>query len=99
VVRSGHLAASMSAYLTRRIAAADNVHLTTHAEVAAVHGEDWLRGVDLRDTRDGTVRRVEAAAMFVCIGGHPRTSGRPQPGWPSTRRATCSPAATSWTAT
>jgi thioredoxin reductase (NADPH) len=73
VVRSGHLAASMSAYLTRRLAAADNVHLTTHAEVVAAHGEDWLRAVDLRDTRDGLVRRVEAAAMFVCIGGHPRT--------------------------
>ncbi len=73
VVRGAGLAASMSDYLCRRIDEAPNITVRTHAEVAAVDGDDWLRTVTLRDPRNDR-RSVEAVhAMFVCIGGAPHT--------------------------
>ncbi len=63
----------MSSYLSRRIQEAPNVSVITCTEVAAVEGDDWLRSITLRDTNNGTERRVPAHALFVCIGGRPRT--------------------------
>ena len=80
VVRGAGLAASMSAYLARRIDAAANVHVRTHAEVASVDGDDWLRTVDLVDTRTGERERAGVHAVFVCIGGVPRTGWATQSG-------------------
>lgn len=74
VVRGDHLAASMSTYLIRRIADAGNVHVRTNAEVTGVEGETWLTAVSLKDRRSGQVEVVPAGAMFVCIGGAPRTA-------------------------
>ncbi len=73
VVRGAGLAASMSEYLCRRIDEAPNVTVSTHAEVAAVDGDDWLRTITLRDNRDNRCRVEPAHAMFVCIGGAPHT--------------------------
>ena len=73
LVRGAHLAASMSTYLTQRINDSPNVHVRPCCEVAGVHGDDWLRSVDLRDTRTGDTTIVDAHALFVCIGGGPRT--------------------------
>lgn len=74
VVRGAGLAASMSQYLCRRIDDAPNVTVRTHTGVAGVHGDDWLRELTLRDTRTGEERTVPAHAVFICIGGHPRTA-------------------------
>lgn len=73
VVRSNGLAASMSSYLTQRLHDAPNVTIRTHAEVAAVDGDDWLRSITFRDSRTGDTETVDAHAIFVCIGGTPRT--------------------------
>ena len=73
VVRGEGLAASMSSYLSRRIDATVNITLRTHAEVVAVDGDDWLRNVTLRDTRTGVQRKLDAHAVFICIGGVPHT--------------------------
>ena len=40
-----------------RIADAPNVTVRTHTEVVAVDGDDWLRTITLRDTRNGDRRR------------------------------------------
>ncbi|HEX6596205.1 MAG TPA: FAD-dependent oxidoreductase [Acidimicrobiales bacterium] len=74
LVRGTGLSASMSAYLTRRIEDAPNVAVQTCTEVARVDGDDWLRELTLRDTRSGRERSVPAHAVFVCIGGRPRTA-------------------------
>jgi thioredoxin reductase (NADPH) len=73
VVRGAGLSASMSSYLSQRIYEAPNVVLRTHAEVAAVDGDDWLRTVTLRDTRDDHTDTEDAHALFICIGGAPHT--------------------------
>lgn len=73
VVRGEGLAASMSSYLSRRIDATANIAIRTHAEVVAVDGDDWLRNVTLRDTLSGAQRKVDAHAVFICIGGVPHT--------------------------
>lgn len=73
VVRGAGLAASMSSYLSRRIDDAPNVTVRTHAEVAGVDGDDWLRTVTLRDPRDDRTTVEAAHALFICIGGAPHT--------------------------
>lgn len=73
VVRGEGLAASMSSYLSRRIAATVNIAIRTHAELVAVDGDDWLRNVTLRDTLTGVRRKFDAHAVFICIGGVPHT--------------------------
>ena len=73
VVRGAGLAASMSDYLSRRLADTANVKVLTHAEVASVDGDDWLRTVTLRDTVTGAQSTRDAHALFICIGGDPYT--------------------------
>lgn len=73
LVRGTGLADSMSDYLDRRIAEAPNVHVRPTTEVVGVDGDDWLRTLDLRDLSTGEVETVDAHAVFVCIGGQPRT--------------------------
>ena len=73
LVRGPHLAASMSAYLAKRLHDAPNVEVRTNAEVSAVDGDDWLRTLELTDSATERRTVVDAHALFVCIGGEPRT--------------------------
>jgi thioredoxin reductase (NADPH) len=72
-VRGDGLASTMSSYLSRRIEDAPNVVLRTHAEVTSADGDEWLRTITFRDRRTGQSEVVPAHAMFICIGGAPRT--------------------------
>jgi thioredoxin reductase (NADPH) len=42
-------------------------------EVVALHGDDALREITLRDDRSGEERRLATRWLFVCIGGEPQT--------------------------
>ncbi|MGQ4506369.1 thioredoxin-disulfide reductase [Dermabacteraceae bacterium P13103] len=44
-----------------------------NSEVVALHGENALEAITLRDTVDGSERRLEVAALFEAIGHLPRT--------------------------
>jgi thioredoxin reductase (NADPH) len=79
LVRGSHLAASMSAYLAKRLHDAPNVEVRTQVEVSAVDGANWLRTLELTDTT-GRRTLVDAHALFVCIGGEPRTEWAAQGG-------------------
>jgi len=73
VVRSDHLASSMSKYLSDRIAAIPNIEVRTGSEVVGVHADGYLREV-LIEARDTSASdSVGADALFICIGGVPRT--------------------------
>ena len=50
----------------------DKISFAWNSEVAAIHGEDKLSGVTLRDTVTGETREVEATGLFVAIGHDPR---------------------------
>ena len=72
VVRGDKLGKSMSAYLVKRIEAHPLIDVRLHTRVTGVHGEGGhLSAVTISDgTRTETSR---AQALFLCIGGHPRT--------------------------
>ncbi|HEY7145547.1 MAG TPA: NAD(P)/FAD-dependent oxidoreductase, partial [Streptosporangiaceae bacterium] len=77
LVRGESLARSMSSYLIREIEAAPNVSVRPHTEVAGGSGSGRLESLTLRDTGTGQAERVPAAALFVLIGGEPRTQWLP----------------------
>jgi thioredoxin reductase (NADPH) len=78
LVRGGSLARSMSDYLIREIEATANVAVCLRTEVTDAHGGDYLDGLTLCDRRRGQPRQVPAAALFVLIGGEPRTQWLPE---------------------
>jgi thioredoxin reductase (NADPH) len=77
LVRGGSLARSMSDYLIREIGATPNITVRLETEVADGHGDDHLNALTLRDRRTGRTEQVPASALFVLIGGEPRTQWLP----------------------
>jgi thioredoxin reductase (NADPH) len=78
LVRGDSLARSMSDYLIREIEATHNVTVCLHTEVTDGHGTDHLDALTLHDTRHDRAEQVPAAALFVLIGGEPRTQWLPE---------------------
>ena len=78
LVRGDSLARSMSDYLIREIGATANVAVCLGTEVTDAHGEDYLDALTLCDRRHGRAWQVPAAALFVLIGGEPRTQWLPE---------------------
>jgi thioredoxin reductase (NADPH) len=73
LVRGASLAASMSEYLMTEIEAAENIEVRLNTRVVAGKGEGRLEHLLLEDSASGTVDMVSSAALFVLIGGQPRT--------------------------
>ena len=78
LVRGDNLARSMSDYLIREIEATANITVRLHTEVTDGHGEDHLDALTLHDRRRDRTEQVPAAALFVLIGGEPRTQWLPE---------------------
>ncbi len=72
VVRGEGLARSMSAYLVDRVATHPLIDIRLRTEVAEVHGDGHLRAVTVTDAT-GRKETLAAQALFLCIGGQPRT--------------------------
>jgi thioredoxin reductase (NADPH) len=68
----------MSEYLIREIEATANLMVSLHTEVSDGHGAGQLEALTLHDRRDGRTEQVPAAALFVLIGGEPRTQWLPE---------------------
>jgi thioredoxin reductase len=75
LVRAPSLAASMSDYLIRQIAAVPNIDVRYHVQVAGGTGTGTghLQSLVLEDTATAAQRTVPADALFVLIGAQPRT--------------------------
>jgi thioredoxin reductase (NADPH) len=71
LVRGRSLEASMSQYLISRLRELENVEVRTNTEVLNLESDTRLRA--LMVSSEGTVARLPADALFVCIGGVPRT--------------------------
>ncbi|HET7043782.1 MAG TPA: NAD(P)/FAD-dependent oxidoreductase [Gaiellaceae bacterium] len=72
-VRGASLGERMSAYLVERIARHPLIDVRLHTEVTALDDSgDRLTAVTLTDAGGGT-HRVPARALFLCIGGVPRS--------------------------
>ena len=51
----------------------EKIHFAWNSEVSAIHGENRVEGLTLRDTVTGQEREVAATGLFVAIGHEPRT--------------------------
>jgi thioredoxin reductase (NADPH) len=80
VVRGDSLAKSMSAYLVKRVEACDAIDVRLSSHVTEIHEEagrlGWVR-VEGADTAPESMR---VTALFLCIGGVPRTGWAPGSG-------------------
>ena len=73
LVRSSGLAASMSDYLVRRLAAAANVSLHTETEIVALDGASALTGLRWRHRPSGRVAAHPIEHLFLFLGAAPNT--------------------------
>ena len=69
--RGDGLEKSMSRYLIDQLATRANI------EVAAVHGEGSLAGIDLRDRASGEESRADSSGLFIFIGADAETEWLP----------------------
>jgi thioredoxin reductase (NADPH) len=73
LVRAPDLSPAMSYYLVQRVKVTENIDVITKAEVVAVCGNGHLEQVVLRDLDTGDDRKLDTAAMFICIGTAPHS--------------------------
>jgi thioredoxin reductase (NADPH) len=73
LVRGPDLARSMSEYLIQEIEQAPSVTVRLRTQVVGGLGGHRLEGLVLRHRDDETTEEIPAAALFVMIGGEPRT--------------------------
>jgi thioredoxin reductase (NADPH) len=73
LVRGRSLEVSMSQYLIDRLVDLANVEVRVNTEVIGVESDDHLRSLEI--SSGDTIARLPADALFVCIGGMPRTQG------------------------
>jgi thioredoxin reductase (NADPH) len=74
VVRGDSLAASMSEYLCRELANAANISIRFLTSVVGVGGDRRLDALELAEAGSGRRAFESSDALFVLIGGEPRTS-------------------------
>jgi thioredoxin reductase (NADPH) len=73
LVRGRSLEASMSQYLISQLKELENVDVRTNTEIVSLESDTRLRA--LMVSSDGTTARLPTDALFICIGGVPRTQG------------------------
>jgi thioredoxin reductase (NADPH) len=72
-IRRADLAATMSRYLIDEIEREDRIELLSETEVVELHGDDTLDAITVAARADGSLRRLDARALFVFIGADPHT--------------------------
>jgi thioredoxin reductase (NADPH) len=73
LVRGGSLATGMSEYLITELEQTSNVSVRLGVEVIDGEGDGHVEAITLRDRSAGTTERMPTSALFVLIGGEPRT--------------------------
>ncbi len=71
VHRRGELRASK--IMQERALASEKIEFAWHSEVDEVLGDEFVTGIRLRDTRDGSKRELAVDALFIAIGHQPNT--------------------------
>src|SRR3954452_23667953 len=77
VARAQSLDAGMSHYLVRQVEATPNLEVRLGTEIVGGGGDAWLEHLVLRDRAEGREQTVDADALFLMIGGRPRTEWLP----------------------
>ncbi|HEX6510193.1 MAG TPA: FAD-dependent oxidoreductase [Chloroflexota bacterium] len=80
LVRGSSLEASMSQYLISQVRKLPNVEVLTNTNVVDLESDQHLQALIVSSGKDGVRSRLPVDALFVCIGGVPRTQGTAQAG-------------------
>ncbi|MEO0864292.1 MAG: FAD-dependent oxidoreductase [Pseudomonadota bacterium] len=73
LVRGPSLAASMSDYLLQRLQSHPSITIHHRTRVAALHGDDALDSITIRDNMAGSDWTLNTRALFVMVGAAPNT--------------------------
>jgi thioredoxin reductase (NADPH) len=73
LIRGDDLSKSMSRYLVDQLEREGRVGVLAATEIVALHGEDALEAVTVRDRTTGERRELPCKALFVFIGAEPHT--------------------------
>jgi thioredoxin reductase (NADPH) len=73
VMRGERLNDNVSEYLVDRVTHTPNIEIVPKSMVVALHGDDMLRAVTLRNCETGKERMIETSFLFLCLGGVPNT--------------------------
>ena len=73
VMRGERLNENVSQYLVDRVTHTPNIELVPKSKVVALHGDDMLRAITIRDCETGEERTIETSFLFLCLGGVPNT--------------------------
>ena len=77
VIRGDGLAKSMSSYLSRRVAAKENIEILSNTEIRKMMGGKVLEAVEMENTKTRERRTVQTPAVFSLIGAKPCTAWLP----------------------
>jgi thioredoxin reductase (NADPH) len=80
LVRGSSLEASMSQYLINQVTKLPNVEVRTNTQVVELESDQHLQAVIVSSGKNGDRSRLPVDALFVCIGGVPRTQGTAEVG-------------------
>ena len=73
VVREDSLKQTVSEYLIDRIRANPRVEVLLRTEVVALHGDNILHSITLRNNQTGEQWTADTNWLFLCLGGVPHT--------------------------
>jgi thioredoxin reductase (NADPH) len=73
VIRGDSLRSTLSAYLIDRLQAEPKIEVLYRTEVTALHGDQVLRAITLRNTRTGEEWMARTSWLVLCLGGSPHT--------------------------
>ena len=74
LIRGDSLASSMSEYLSQRLESNEDITIHTHTEVEALHGDDCLEAITLRNNQSEQTEKKETKGLFLMIGAKPFTN-------------------------
>jgi thioredoxin reductase (NADPH) len=75
--RSDRLEKSMSRYLIDQLARQLNIRTLVATEIAAVHGDQSLEAIDVREVATGATSRLGSGGLFIFIGADAETGWLP----------------------
>ncbi|WP_415921260.1 FAD-dependent oxidoreductase [Tateyamaria sp. SN6-1] len=73
LVRGPSLASSMSDYLLQRLESHPRITIHTQTRVTALHGENTLEQITVRDSASGQDWTLPTPALFIMVGAAPNT--------------------------
>jgi thioredoxin reductase (NADPH) len=73
VIRGDSLKSTVSEYLVQRISASPRIEVLTRTEVVALHGDQMLTAVTIRNKDTGQEQTISTSWLFLCLGGDPHT--------------------------